>query len=73
MILDEVTQEVRDDEGMPAWEGPGRDILREPGPGLTGESGSTLTREYTGTVMLLEYTGTAVLLEDAGKLAFADL
>lgn len=45
-------------------EGPGSAILREPGPGLTGESGKTLTREYTGTVMLLE---------DTGKLAFADL
>ena len=81
LILDEVTQ-VRDDEGIPAWDGPGRAILREPGPGLTGESGSTFTREYTGTAVLLEYTGTAVLLEytgtamlleDAGKLAFADL
>lgn len=45
-------------------EGPGSAILREPGPGLMGESGNTLTTEYTGTVMLPEDTGT---------LAFADL
>lgn len=64
MILDKVTQEDKDDEGINVWEGPGIAILREPGPGLTGESANTLTREYTGTVMLLE---------DTGRLAFEDL
>lgn len=43
-------------------------ILREPGPGLAGESGMMFTNEYTGNVILLVQTvdvegGTADLSE----------
>lgn len=43
-------------------------ILRDPGPGLAGESGIMLTNEYTGSVILLAQTvdvewGTADLRE----------
>lgn len=43
-------------------------ILRDPGPGLAGESGMTFTNEYTGNVILLVQTvdvegGTTALRE----------
>lgn len=49
LILAEVTQEVREEERQEEEES-GSAILREPGPGLILGSGSTFTREYTGTV-----------------------
>lgn len=50
-----VTQEDKEEEDE-AREESGSAILRDPGPGLTGLSGMTLTNEYTGTVMALDET-----------------
>lgn len=52
-IFDAVTQEDKEEE---AGGESGSAILRDPGPGLTGVSGMTLTKEYTGTVMVLVET-----------------
>lgn len=51
-IFDDVTQEDKgsEDEDKARVES-GSTILRDPGPGLAGVSGMTLTKEYTGTVM----------------------
>lgn len=56
-IFDVVTQEDKDEEEDEARGESGRAILRDPGPGLTGVSGMTLTKEYTGTVTVLDETG----------------
>lgn len=57
LIFDVVTQEDIQEEGMgEARGGSGSAILRDPGPGLTGASGITLTKEYTGTVIVLDET-----------------
>lgn len=63
LIFDAVTQEDKeeDDEDEARGES-GSAILRDPGPGLTGVSGMTLTKEYTGTVIVLDETG---VLEEA--------
>lgn len=55
-IFDDVTQEDKEVEVDEARQESGIAILREPGPGLTGVSGKTLTREYTGTVIVLDDT-----------------
>lgn len=56
-IFDAVTQEDKGEEEEDKARGEsGSTILREPGPGLTGVSGMTLTKEYTGTVMVLDAT-----------------
>lgn len=52
-IFDVVTQE---DKGEEETCESGSAILRDPGPGLTGVSGMTLTNENTGTVTVLEET-----------------
>lgn len=59
MIFDVVTQEDKDvgDKDEARGES-GSAILRDPGPGLTGVSGMTLTNEYTGTVPVLVETAT---------------
>lgn len=50
-----VTQEDKEEEDEDEARGEsGSDILREPGPGLIGVSGMTLTNEYTGTVTVLD-------------------
>lgn len=50
-----VTQEDKAEEDEARGES-GSAILRDPGPGLTGVSGMTFTKEYTGTVMVLDDT-----------------
>lgn len=55
-ILDEVTHEDMEEDEEEVREESGSAILKEPGPGLTGASGKTLTREYTGTVIAFEGT-----------------
>lgn len=56
-IFDAVTQVDKEEEDEDeAREESGSAILRDPGPGLTGVSGMTLTNEYTGTVTVLEET-----------------
>lgn len=55
-IFDAVTQVDKEEEEDEAREESGSAILRDPGPGLTGVSGMTLTNEYTGTVTVLEET-----------------
>ncbi len=62
-IFDAVTQEDKVEVEEEARGESGSAILREPGPGLTGVSGMTLTKEYTGTVTVLDET--AVLVEAA--------
>lgn len=62
-IFDAVTQEDKEDEARGES---GSAILRDPGPGLTGVSGMTLTKEYTGTVIVL--VETAKLEEAAADL-----
>lgn len=56
-IFDVVTQEDKDEEEDEARGESGSAIFRDPGPGLTGVSGMTLTKEYTGTVTVLDETG----------------
>lgn len=57
-IFDAVTQEDKEEEDEDEARGEsGSAILRDPGPGLTGVSGMTLTNEYTGTVIVLDETG----------------
>ncbi len=51
-----VTQEDKEEEEGEAREESGSAILRDPGPGLAGLSGMTLTNEYTGTVTVLDET-----------------
>lgn len=53
LILVAVTQEDKEEEGVARGES-GNAILSDPGPGLTGASGMTLTKEYTGTVIVLD-------------------
>lgn len=55
--FDVVTQEDKggEDEDKARGES-GSTIFRDPGPGLTGLFGMTLTKEYTGTVMPLDET-----------------
>lgn len=77
-IFDDVTQEDKEDEVDEVREESGNAILRDPGPGLTGVSGKTLTREYTGTVIVLDETAeleevAADLREPYAELAVADL
>lgn len=56
-IFDVVTQEDKEEDGKDEARGEsGSAILRDPGPGLTGVSGMTLTNEYTGTVTVLDET-----------------
>lgn len=56
-IFDAVTQEDKEEEVEDEARGEsGSAILRDPGPGLTGASGMTLTKEYTGTVTVLDET-----------------
>lgn len=50
-----VTQEDKAEEEEARGES-GSAILRDPGPGLTGGSGMTFTKEYTGTVTVLDDT-----------------
>lgn len=71
-----VTQEDKEEDEDEARVGSGRAILRDPGPGLAGVSGMTLTSEKTGTVTVLDETdGEAVadLKEPYAELAAADL
>lgn len=56
-IFDAVTQEDKAEEDEDEARGEsGSAILRDPGPGLTGVSGITFTKEYTGTVTVLDET-----------------
>lgn len=56
-IFDAVTQEDKEEEDEVEARGEsGNAILRDPGPGLTGVSGITLSNEYTGTVIVLDET-----------------
>lgn len=62
-----VTQVDMEEDGEDEAE-PCMAILRDPGPGLAGESGIMFTNEYTGNVILLVQTvdvegGTADLRE----------
>lgn len=74
-----VTQEDKEEDDEDAAKAEvGIAILREPGPGLAGESGMTFTNEYTGTVNLLEQIvevegGTTDLREPKDELIGADL
>lgn len=56
-IFDAVTQEDKEEEDEVEARGEsGKAILRDPGPGLIGVAGITLTNEYTGTVIVLDVT-----------------
>lgn len=53
-IFDAVTQEGKEEDAEEEEaKKSGRDIFREPGPRFRGASEETLTREWTGTVMVL--------------------
>lgn len=56
LIFDVVTQEDKEEDEDEARGESGSAILRDPGPGLAGVSGMTLTNEYTGTVTVLDET-----------------
>lgn len=61
-IFDAVRQEDKGSEDEDKARGEsGSTTLRDPGPGLTGVSGMTLTKEYTGIVMALDETDKVVV------------